>query len=346
MSGKNTLTCFKTYDVRGKIGLELNEEIAYRIGRATVQSLNAKTVALGHDVRATSPSLAKAVARSICDAGADTLDIGLTGTEEIYSAVSSFNADAGIEITASHNPIDYNGMKIVKKGSRPLDEQEFSSIKILAEKKNFLLPHNPGSIVDIKKEARKAYIDKIIGFVDLQCLKPIKIVINSGNGAAGPIIDVLNIKLKEHGVKTNFVYIHHEPDSSFPHGIPNPMLKQNRSSTANAVLSEKADLGVAFDGDFDRCFLFDDLGNFIPGEYLVGLLAEIFLRKEAGASIVHDPRVIWNTSDVISNFRGYSVLTKTGHTFVKAAMRNSKLCMVGKYLPTTISEIFPIVIAV
>ena len=315
-------TCFKAYDVRGKLGEELNEDIVYQIGRATAQSLQAKTVALGFDARETSPSLAKAIASGVCDAGADVLEIGLAGTEEVYSAVSVFNADAGIEVTASHNPIDYNGMKIVKHSSQPLSDQDFSNIQYLAKKCNFSCSKRSGVIINKKTTARDSYIKKILSFINLQDLKPLKIVINSGNGAAGPTVDALISKLEEKGVKTNFVFVNHKPDPSFPNGIPNPLLEENRSLTADIVVNEKADFGVAFDGDFDRCFFFDHFGNFIAGEYIVGLLAEVFLRKEKGATIVHDPRVIWNTIDVISKCSGIAVASKTGHAFVKAAMRN------------------------
>ena len=319
----NDLTCFKAYDVRGKLGVEFNENIAYRIGRATAQLLDAKTVTIGFDARATSSSLANAVAQGVCDAGADVLEIGLSGTEEVYAAVAELNADAGIEITASHNPIEYNGLKIVKKGSKPLTEQEFLNLKFLAEGNSFLPSKRSGLKIDKKLKARDAYISKILSFVDLPRLTPLKIVINSGNGAAGPTIDALKLKLNQELIDTNFHYVHHRPDPLFPNGIPNPLLEENRSSTANAIIQEKADFGVAFDGDFDRCFFFDHLGNFIPGEYLVGLLAEVFLSKEKGSIIVHDPRVVWNTIDVVNKSNGKAVISKTGHSFVKTVMRDS-----------------------
>ena len=321
MSFSKKLTCFKAYDIRGKLDEELDKDIAYRIGRATAQSQKAKAVVVGFDARATSPDLAQAVARGICDAGADVLDIGLAGTEEMYSAVTEFDTCAGIEVTASHNPIDYNGMKIVGRGSKPLSDDEFEAIKNLAEGDNFVPLKKTGVVIDKKQVARAAYVDKVLGFVDCSNLQPFKIVINSGNGAAGPTLDAIDAKLKEEGVQTNFVFVHHNPDSTFPNGIPNPLLKENRSSTVNAVIVENADFGVAFDGDFDRCFFFDHAGDFIPGEYLVGLLAEVFLNKEKGATIIHDPRVIWNTIDVIAKCGGQAVVSKTGHAFVKAAMR-------------------------
>ena len=321
MTSEKNLRCFKAYDVRGKLGEELNEDIAYRIGRATAQSQKAKTVVVGFDARETSPGLADAVANGICDAGADVLDIGLAGTEEVYASVSKFGTCAGIEVTASHNPIDYNGMKIVGRGSKPLSDQEFKAIKELANGNIFIQPQKDSVIINKKEAARTAYVEKVLRFVDYSRFKPLKIVINSGNGAAGPTLDAINKKLTGKGVKTNFVFVHHDPDPTFPNGIPNPLLEVNRISTADAVTEEKADFGIAFDGDFDRCFFFDHSGEFIPGEYVVGLLAEIFLNKEKGATIIHDPRVIWNTVDVVGKSGGQAIASKTGHAFVKAAMR-------------------------
>ena len=323
MSIVSKLTCFKAYDIRGRLGDELNEDIAYRVGRATAQSLKAKSVVLGFDARATSPSLAKAIANGICDAAADVFDIGLAGTEEVYAAVSNLKADAGIEVTASHNPIEYNGMKIVKQDSQPLTNQEFDRIKTLATEGNFIFSEPVGSKMDYIAKARGLYIEKLLSFVNLQSLRSLKIVINSGNGAAGPTVDALVNNLKDKGVIPDFRFVHHNPDASFPNGIPNPLLAENRGATADAVVREEADFGVAFDGDFDRCFLFDHNGEFIPGEYIVGLLAEIFLHQEKGASVVHDPRVIWNTIDVVERCQGHAVVSKTGHAFVKAKMRRS-----------------------
>ena len=326
----SNLTCFKAYDVRGKLGKDLDEGIAYKIGRATAQSKKAKTVVVGFDARATSTSLSRAVAKGICDAGADVFDIGLAGTEEMYSAVKEFDACAGIEVTASHNPIDYNGMKIVGRCSKPLSEKEFGLIKDLAEKNRFSQTQNAGAVLDKKEVARVAYIDKVLGFVDCSNFRPLKIVINSGNGAAGPTVDAINKKLKEKGVKTNFVFVNHNPDPTFPNGIPNPLLEENRSSTARAVIEEQADFGIAFDGDFDRCFFFDHYGIFVPGEYVVGLLAEVFLNREKGATIIHDPRVIWNTIDIVAKCHGQAVVSKTGHAFVKATMRKKNAIYGGE----------------
>lgn len=288
-----------------------------------MQVLNAKAVVVGFDARATSLAFSKSVVRGICDSGADAIELGLAGTEEMYAAVIEFDVCAGIEITASHNPIDYNGMKIVKHGSQPLTSKEFNTIKLLTQENRFFKQQRMGLILDKRHNARDAYIEKVISFLDLSRLRPLKILINSGNGAAGPTIEALNERLMAKGVKTNFFFINHEPDPSFPNGIPNPLLEKNRKLTVDAVVREKANFGVAFDGDFDRCFLFDHNGEFISGEYMMGLLAEIFLRQEKGAIIVHDPRVIWNIQDLVSQFNGVPVTAKTGHTFLKAAMRDN-----------------------
>ena len=318
---KEPLSCFKAYDVRGILGSELNSDIAYRIGRSVAHTLNANKIVLGFDSRETSPELAKAVIGGISDSGSDTFQIGLAGTEEVYSAVVELNADAGIEITASHNPINYNGLKIVKFDSQPLTNKEFQQIKYLAEKNKFKKPRKKGLVVNKKLEARDKYIEKLISFVDVDRLQPLKIVVNSGNGVAGPVIDAIDRKLLDCGLTTNFVRVHHNPDKSFPNGIPNPLLKKNRSATAEVVKYENADFGVTFDGDFDRCFLFDDGGNFIPGEYIVGLLAEVFSLRQSKPSIVHDTRVIWNTLDIVKKFNGRAFMSKTGHAFIKGKMR-------------------------
>ena len=330
MIKKNPLNCFKAYDIRGRVGEEINEDIAYRIGRASVQALSAKSVVIGFDARATSPELSASLVAGICDSGADVFELGLSGTEEMYFAVSAFHADAGIVVTASHNPIDYNGMKIVKSSSSPISEQEFSQIKFLTKKNDFFKPKALGSIFDIKEKARDAYIEKLLNFVDLDCLKPLRIVINSGNGTAGPVVDALHYAIKKTGVQAEFCTINHLPDPTFPSGIPNPLLKENRFSTTNAIKTEQADFGVAFDGDFDRCFIFDNFGNFIPGEYLVGILAEFFLAKQGPEKIVHDPRATWNIEAVIKKKGGQAIVSKTGHAFVKSAMRENKAIYGGE----------------
>ena len=314
-------SCFKAYDIRGEINVEITEDIAFRIGYATAKKLKAKKVVVGYDARESSPELSNSAIKGIQAYGADVLNLGLVGTEEVYHAVANFNADAGIEVTASHNPINYNGMKIVKSGSQPLTMDEFTGIQLLVEKNNFKKIKHRGKVGNFRIEARAAYVRKILSFVSLKNLKPLKIVLNSGNGAAGPVVDKLENYLNNKCVYTDFIRVHHEPDPNFPNGIPNPLLEENRASTSEAIKKVGADFGVAFDGDFDRCFLFDNLGNFIPSEYIVGMLAEVFLNKEKSGTIIHDTRVIFNTLNVVNACGGNAVSSKTGHAFIKAEMR-------------------------
>jgi phosphomannomutase len=325
------LTCFKAYDIRGEIGVNIDEGIAYRIGRAVAQHFSAKSVVIGFDARETSPAFAAAAARGAMDAGADVLDIGMAGTEEMYWAVTEFSACSGIEVTASHNPINYNGMKIVKSASQPLDDAaDFQVIKALASAQDWASPARMGETRDVADAAREKYVDRVLGFVDMATLAPLKIVINSGNGAAGPTVDAIIDRLAAQGAPIEVVRVHHDPDSTFPNGIPNPLLPDNHAASADVVLREGADMGVAFDGDFDRCFFFDGAGRFVPGEYVVGLLASIFLEKEAGAKIVHDPRVIWNTQDIVAHKGGVAIQSKTGHAFIKQTMRAERAIYGGE----------------
>ena len=325
------LTCFKAYDIRGEININIDEAIAYRIGRSVAQHFNAKSIVVAFDARETSPTFSKAVGLGIMDAGSDLIDIGLSGTEEMYWAVSNFSACAGIVVTASHNPINYNGMKIVKSGSKPLDDDEdFLAIKSLAESQNWTGVKKKGSSLDFSNEARAAYVSKTLSFVDINAFKPLKIVVNSGNGAAGPTFDAIEKRLNNNNTQIEFVRVDHNPDSTFPNGIPNPLLPENHHKTADVVKNVGADFGVAFDGDFDRCFFFDETGEFIPGEYLVGLFASIFLAKEPGSTIVHDPRVIWNTQDIVSQKGGKAEQSKTGHAFIKQTMRKHEAIYGGE----------------
>ncbi|MCM7835327.1 phosphomannomutase CpsG [Enterobacter asburiae] len=324
MEDKNNkkLTCFKAYDIRGKLGEELNEDIAWRIGRAYAQCLAPKQVVVGGDVRLTSESLKLALAEGLMDGGCDVLDIGLSGTEEIYFATFFLNVDGGIEVTASHNPIDYNGMKLVRRGARPVSgDTGLKDIQALAEENKFTSSQTKGSYKKIN--ILDAYVDHLLGYVNLDNfrIKPLKLVINSGNGAAGHVIDEIESRFKAAGLPVEFVKVHNEPDGTFPHGIPNPLLPEARQDTANVVLETQANMGIAFDGDFDRCFLFDEHANFIEGYYIVGLLAEAFLKKEPGAKIIHDPRLTWNTIDIVESAGGIPVLSKTGHAFIKERMR-------------------------
>ena len=328
---QKTLTCFKAYDIRGEINVDIDENIAYRIGRAVAQHFGSGSVVVGFDAREASPSFADAVVRGVCDAGSDVITIGMAGTEEMYWAVTEFGACAGIEVTASHNPINYNGMKIVKSGSQPLDDiNDFQVIKALAGSQNWDEPKSVGENNNYAAKARLKYIDCVLGFVDVAQLDPMKIVINSGNGAAGPTVDAIIKRLEGQGAPIEFIRVHHEPDSTFPNGIPNPLLPQNHKATSDVVLREGADFGIAFDGDFDRCFFFDEAGQFVPGEYVVSLLSAIFLEKEAGGKIVHDPRVIWNTQDIVASKGGIVVQSKTGHAFIKQTMREHRAIYGGE----------------
>ena len=317
------LTCFKAYDIRGRLGLDLDEAIAHRIGRGFARALDARRVVVGRDCRASSDALAEAVIAALIAEGAEVLDLGLCGTEEMYHATTHFAADGGIEVTASHNPMDYNGMKMVRAGSAPLDAATgLARIRALAEADAFGPARPGGTRRDVAAEARAAYVQTVMSFVSVPALSPLKIVVNAGNGAAGPSFDAIAAALAAQGAPLEIIRLHHTPDGSFPNGIPNPLLPENRPVTAEAVRAAGADLGLAWDGDFDRCFFFDAEGRFIDGEYIVGLLAEVFLAKEPGARIVHDPRVIWNTQDVVARAGGIAVQARTGHAFIKQVMRD------------------------
>ena len=316
------LTCFKAYDIRGQLGTELDEDIAYRIGRAYAEFLKPKNVVLGGDVRLTSESLKKALGEGIRDAGSDVIDIGMVGTEQVYFATSHLNAGGGIEVTASHNPIDYNGMKPIREGSRPVSSDTgLLDIKAIAEANDFgaVDPDKRGAFEQVS--ILEDYLDHLCGYIKLDAIKPVKLVMNAGNGAAGPVVDALQSRFAKLNLPIEIIKIHNEPDGSFPNGIPNPILHENRASTIDAVIEHQADLGIAWDGDFDRCFLVDEKGQFIEGYYIVGLLAEAFLLKNPGSKIVHDPRLTWNTIEVVSRNGGEAIQSKTGHAFIKERMR-------------------------
>ncbi|MDB1122394.1 phosphohexomutase domain-containing protein [Vibrio algarum] len=314
------LTCFKAYDIRGKLGEQLNEDIAYRIGRAFGQLLKPKTVVVGGDVRLTSEALKLAIANGLQDAGTDVIDIGMTGTEEIYFATSHLNVDGGVEVTASHNPIDYNGMKLVREESKPISgDSGLNDIRDLAQSGAFIDVAQRGSYS--KKSVLSAYIDHLLTYISPENFRPMKLVVNSGNGAAGHVVDAIEEQFKKLNVPVEFIKVHHEADGTFPNGIPNPILQENREDTANAVKKHKADMGIAWDGDFDRCFLFDEKGNFVEGYYIVGMLAEAFLKKNSDAKIIHDPRVYWNTVEIANSEGGTPIMTKSGHAFIKERMR-------------------------
>jgi phosphomannomutase len=309
------MNCFKAYDIRGRVPDELNEDIAYRIGRAYAEFLRPKSVIVGRDIRISSEDLASSLSKGLMDGGADVHDIGLCGTEEVYFATFHAKTDGGIMVTASHNPADYNGMKLVREGSRPISgDSGLDTIRGLVEKNTFGDAPRKGTMN--RTDCRKEYILHLLGYIDEKPLKPLKVVVNPGNGCAGPVIDMLAQRLP-----IEFIKVHYEPDGTFPNGIPNPLLPENRAATADTVKECRADLGLAWDGDFDRCFFFDEQGTFIEGYYIVGLLAQALLAKHRGERIIHDPRLTWNTIDIVQKAGGVPVQSKTGHAFIKERMR-------------------------
>ena len=316
-----TLTCFKAYDIRGKLEIELNGDIAYRIGRAYGSFIGSgKNVVVGGDVRLTSEALKLALANGLMDAGVNVIDLGMTGTEEVYFATFHLGVDGGIEVTASHNPMDYNGMKLVREGSKPISgDTGLKDIQRMAEENNFPAVTTRGTYT--QQSCLADYVQHLLGYIDLQAIKPLTLVVNAGNGAAGHVVDAIESEFQHLNVPVTFVKVHNDADGTFPNGIPNPLLPENRADTRNAVLAHNADMGIAWDGDFDRCFLFDETGEFIEGYYIVGLLAEAFLQQHKGAKIIHDPRLTWNTIDVVTAAGGEPIQSKTGHAFIKERMR-------------------------
>ena len=311
----SSITCFKAYDLRGRIPTELNDDVAYRVGRGYAEFLAPKRVVVGRDIRLSSEGLADALCRGLTEGGADVFDIGICGTEGVYFATFDGGYDGGIMVTASHNPPDYNGMKFVREQSKPISgDNGLKDIRAIAERGGFKEPAARGRRQRIDSSA--AYIEHLLSYVDLKKLKPLKIVVNAGNGGAGLIVD----RLEPH-LPFEFIKVHHEPDGRFPNGIPNPMIEANRAPTVAAIRAHGADFGLAWDGDFDRCFFFDEGGQFIEGYYIVGLLASVLLRGERGGRVVHDPRLTWNTIDIVESAGGEAVLSKSGHAFIKQRMR-------------------------
>lgn len=310
-----TLNCFKAYDIRGKVPEELDKDLAYRIGQAFAAIFKPRSVAVGHDIRLSGPSLTTALAEGLMDAGVDVVHLGLCGTEEIYFAASHLDVDGGIIVTASHNPAEYNGMKLVRKGAVPVSgDTGLKDIEQMALSGENIPTESKGSLstLDIKAD----FVTHLLSYVNCDNLKPLKLVVNPGNGCAGPIIEKLEPRLP-----FIFVKMQQHPDGRFPHGVPNPLLQENRDVTSKSVIEHGADLGIAWDGDFDRCFFFDETGAFIEGYYIVGLLAEAMLAKYPGSKIIHDPRLTWNTEEIVTGAGGIPVMSKTGHAFIKERMR-------------------------
>ena len=326
------LRCFTAYDVRGQVPETFNEDIARCIGRAFAEHFDLKQVIIGHDMRLSSQAISQALADTLNAHGTDTIGLGLCGTEEVYFAAiegEKRGIDGGIMVTASHNPADYNGMKLVLRGARPVSGD--SGLAEIAEKAAALLSsgtlheHLSGQGSHQQQPSKQSYIDHLLSYVQPEQLPPLKLVVNAGNGCAGPVIDLL-----EPHLPFTFIKMHHQPDGTFPHGVPNPLLPEKRRATAEFVRDHGADLGLAWDGDFDRCFFFDETGRFIEGYYLVGLLASLILEDHPGATILHDPRLIWNTQELVRRAGGKPVQTRTGHAFIKERMRRENAVYGGE----------------
>lgn len=315
---------FKAYDIRGRIPDELNPEIARAIGRAYAEFVNPSRVVVGHDIRLSGPEITDALIEGLTDGGVDVTHIGTCGTEEIYFATDFYGFDGGIVVTASHNPKDYNGMKMVREGSRPISgDSGLNAIRDMVRANEFSEPGAKGKVARL--DHRADYVDRLLSAIDVDGLKPLKIVANPGNGGAGPVMSALAERLP-----IEVVGVHMEPDGHFPNGVPNPLLPENRSATAEAVRESGADLGLAWDGDFDRCFMFDETGEFIEGYYIVGMLAQAFLEQSPGEAIVHDPRLTWNTKDIVHAAGGRTVQCKAGHAFIKEVMREENAIYGGE----------------
>ena len=311
------ISSFKAYDIRGQLPHEINPEIAYRVGNATAEYLSAKKMILGRDIRASSKELSESMASGLMDAGVDVIDIGECGTENVYYATGELKSCGGIMVTASHNPSDYNGFKIVSENAKPISSKTgLLDIRKIAESDKRLISESRGNLE--QRDLNQSYVKKILSFIDSDSLSKLKVVMNPGNGGAGVYAELISKNMPIEIIKQNF-----DPDSSFPNGIPNPMIEENRASTSQAVIDNKADLGIAWDGDFDRCFFFDEKGNFIEGYYLVGLLAKSFLIKNRNEKVIYDPRLTWNTIDVVERHGGDAIQCQSGHSFIKKSMRDN-----------------------
>ena len=314
---KIKISSFKAYDIRGQLPHEINPEIAYRVGNATAEYLSAKKMILGRDIRASSKELSESMASGLMDAGVDVIDIGECGTENVYYATGELKSCGGVMVTASHNPPDYNGFKIVSENAKPISsETGLLDIRKIAESDKRLISELRGNLE--QRDLNQSYVKKVLSFIDPDSLSKLKVVMNPGNGGAGVYAEYISKNMPIEIIKLNF-----DPDSSFPNGIPNPMIEENRASTSQAVIDNKADLGIAWDGDFDRCFFFDEKGNFIEGYYLVGLLAKSFLIKNRNERVIYDPRLTWNTIDVVERYGGDAIQCQSGHSFIKKSMRDN-----------------------
>ncbi|CDU03462.1 Phosphomannomutase [Vibrio coralliirubri] len=341
------LSCFKNNDIRGDIGKQINEPLAYLLGKAFGEYVLSATpetpfdglaqVVIGRDNRETSLSLQEAMTKGLIESGITVIDLGMTGTEEVYFATRHLKAIGGIQITASHNPINYNGMKLVGVDASPISKNSGLDeikrrIEELNQDLNCNLPfaHTQPSTFSRSTSILAPYVDHLLSYISPSELSPMKIVVNAGNGVAGHVIDALENKFNELGVPITFIKVHHTPDGNFPNGIPNPLIRENQTATRDAVLEYSANLGVAWDGDFDRCFFFDEQGNYIEGYYIVGLLAEAFLVKQSNATVLHDMRMTWNTIEIANTHGGKAIGIKAGHALIKEKMRETNAVYGGE----------------
>lgn len=317
--------CFKAYDVRGVVPDQLDEDLAYRIGRAYAAVIRPDRVAVGRDVRPSGQALAAALSKGLNDAGVDVYDLGVCGTEMVYFATFHLELGGGIMVTASHNPSEYNGMKFVREEAIPISSdtglKEIEALARSFDSSKDSTGRGRTQSIDIVDD----YIDHLLGYVTPTDLKPLKIAGNPGNGGAGPIVE----RLVPH-LPFSISMIQSEPDGTFPNGVPNPLLPENRTTTADHVIQSGADFGVAWDGDFDRCFFFDERGVFVEGYYIVGLLARALLEPGSSDAVVYDPRLTWNTIEIVESLGGRPILCKSGHAFIKERMRRENAVYGGE----------------
>ena len=316
---------FKAYDVRGVFPDELDEEGAEAIGRAYVEQFEPRRIAVGRDMRLSGPAMQAAVMRGAAGAGADVLDLGLIGTEMLYFAVGSLELDGGIAVTASHNPKQYTGMKIVRRGALPVGgESGLLEIRERAVEGGKAGGDRAAGRIE-EHDIWPAYVERVLSFVDVSAIGPLKVVIDAANGMAGAMLPPVLEHLPIEAVRCYF-----EPDGSFPNHEPNPLLPENREFIVRKTLEEGADLGVAFDGDADRCFFVDDSGEFVPGDFATTLLAESLLEKEPGAKIIYDVRASWAVPETIERAGGEALVNRVGHAFIKHRMRKEDAAFGGE----------------
>jgi phosphomannomutase len=314
---------FKAYDVRGIYPDELDEEGVYAIGRAYVEEFEPKAIAVGRDMRLSSPAMAAAAIRGAADGGADVRDLGMVGTEMLYFAVGSLGLDGGIEVTASHNPKEYTGMKIVRRGALPVGGD--SGLQQIRDRalQSFAEPQKRGSVSE--HDIWPAYVERVLSFVDVDAIRPLRVVIDAANGMAGVMLPPILERLPIVAVPYFF-----EPDGSFPNHEPNPLLPENREFIVAKTREEEADFGVAFDGDADRCFFVDDTGEFVPGDFVTTLLAESILRKEPGGKVIYDLRASWAVPETVERAGGVPLINRVGHAFIKHRMRQEDAVFGGE----------------